>query len=122
MNFKFISENRVEFDNYLEQEVHNYNKRIQYNKEIIDFTLEAKHIKNIEYNLIAVICTPQYDHYTGIIYNYRDIINSLEKRKYYYYDDTSDFPNIIEISDLLEYLIKNNPYIALFKNITNIHK
>ena len=46
------------------------------NKLIIEFTIEVKLIRNIEYDFIVVVTTPKYDHYIDVIYD----INVLKQK------------------------------------------
>ena len=115
--FEFISDNSEEFPNYLEQELHNFNKRIQYNNEIIEFITEDKIINNREYKLIGIVTTPTNDHYTCLICNLDNDIQNLKKGNNYYYDDRWGIPNIKQIDNFIECLKKNNPYIALYKRV-----
>ena len=46
-----------------------FNKRIMYNKEIVEYLLSEKTLFGIKYNLIGVINTPQSNHYNGVVIN-----------------------------------------------------
>ena len=113
--FEFMDLNNGEFENYLEQEVKNFENRIKYNKEIIDFIKDDKIINNDEYILVGVITTPTNDHYTGLILNgsYNSIY--LKNNVINYDDSKSKNHNICEVENLKQFLISNNPYIALYK-------
>ena len=115
ISMEFMDLNSGEYENYLEQEVKNFDLRIKFNKEIIDFIKADKLINNDVYVLVGIITTPSNDHYTGIIVNMPNDKTLLKKNKNYYYDSKANNNSICEIENLEQCLNDNNPYIALYK-------
>ena len=115
ISMEFMDLNSGEYENYLEQEIKNFDERIKFNKEIIDFIKADKLINNDVYVLVGIITTPSNDHYTGIIVNMPNDKTLLKKNKNYYYDSKANNNSICEIENLEQCLNDNNPYIALYK-------
>ena len=111
--------NSGKYENFLEKEVKNFDIRIKFNKEIIDFIKTDKLINNDIYGLVGIITTPTNDHYTGIIVNMLNNKTKLEINKNYYYDSKANNNSICVIENLDQCLNENNPYIALYKKKFN---
>lgn len=96
------------------QEVEVFNKRIVYNKEIIDYIFEEKLIFKKKYDLIGIINTPKYDHYNVIIINLLPDFKNLKPLKNYIYDGMTQYHDIRFIEDLKNNLMDINQYIAIY--------
>ena len=90
----------VQYRNYLDQKLKNFENRIKYNTEIIGYLKVNKKLNNHEYNLVCVITTPSNDLYTGIIIDVNENVGGLKKNLSYYYDSRSNNHKIIEIKNL----------------------
>ena len=104
--------------NILELELKELNKRIKFNKQIIDYLLSPKIIFNNKFKLIAVINTPTYNHYNSVIIELSEKYKNLKLNKDYLYDDFSNNNNeIINIKNLKNTLDLINPYIGLYAKV-----
>ena len=91
--------------------------RVPFNKNIYDYIIKNQLIFGNEYKLIGIICTPVYDHYNGIIIHLLKNLQTLKVGLNYFNDGRIQNSKIIEVKNLEEYVMKNNPYIALYSKI-----
>ena len=66
-HLKLFIEKEMLAKNIWEIELKEFNKRIKFNEQIIDYLLSPKIIFNNKFKLIAVINTPTYNHYNSLI-------------------------------------------------------
>ena len=92
-----------------------FNRRMQYYLIISGYIKEEFEINNIKYNLKAIICTPKYNHFTAIIYNYKENYYNQKKDNNYYYDGMSKNHDISLLKNTALKLKTENPYIALYQ-------
>ena len=71
--------NESETGTDLSLQVDEFNKRIKYNFRIIDILKPSFEYEKEIFNLKAVFCTPQYDHFTSLIINYEYDLFPLKK-------------------------------------------
>ena len=117
VNFEFLNEDEDEFDDELEEEKKNFELRVPFNKNIYDYIIKNKLLFGNEYKLIGIICSPLYDHYNEMII---ELLNNMRLWKVglnYFNDGRIQNSKIIEVKNLEEYVMKNNPYIALYSKI-----
>ena len=75
--FDLMNESETGTD--LSLQVDEFNKRIKYNFRIIDILKPSFEYEKEIFNLKAVFCTPQYDHFTSLIINYEYDLFPLKK-------------------------------------------
>ena len=100
--------------NDTEVEILAFNKRIIYNNQIVEYILAEKTLFGVKYNLIGVINTPQSNHYNGVVINLNKKYLSLDIGKNYIYDRNVNEGEILIIENLIDTLIKNNPYVGIY--------
>lgn len=83
ITFEFTDEHEGIMKSDDEVELLAFNKRIMYNKEIVEYLLSEKTLFGLKYNLIGVINTPQSNHYNGVLINLNKKYLSLEIGKNY---------------------------------------
>ena len=75
--FDLMNESETGTD--LSLQVDEFNKRIKYNFRIIDILKPSFEYEKEIFNLKAVFCTPQYDHFISLIINYEYDLFPLKK-------------------------------------------
>lgn len=108
----FLDDNSIIVNNNDEIELLEFNERIKFNINIRNILKENKIVYNNIYHLNSIIYTPNYDHYTSIIFNPPQENNILSNDFKYYYDSLNGYiEKIINNSFNFETF---NPYIGLY--------
>ena len=100
-----------------ELEIKEFQRRSQYNDSILKILINKLTINDKNYELKAMILTPQSDHFTSLIINYQNDILNLKKGFNYYYNGDSTKHEIEEVIDLKNLLLKNIPYLGVYIEI-----
>ena len=117
INFEFLNENENNFEDELEEEKKNFDYRVPFNQNIYEYIINQHVLFGYEYKLIGIICTPVYDHYNGIIVDLAKNIKNLQSGLNYFNDGRIQNSKIIAVENLEEYILNNNPYIALYSRL-----
>ena len=101
----------------MEEEKKNFDYRVPFNQNIYEYIINQHVLFGYEYKLIGIICTPVYDHYNGIIVDLAKNIKNLQSGLNYFNDGRIQNSKIIAVENLEEYILNNNPYIALYSRL-----
>ena len=117
INIEFLDENEINLDDSLEEQKKNFELRIPFNKEIYEYMSKNQKLFGFEFKLIGIICTPQYDHYNGIILGILNNIKKLVSGSNYFNDGRIQNSKIILIENLSQCILDNNPYIGVYSRL-----
>ena len=92
----------------------NFIRRKKYSNNIITYLKKEISINRNTYQLVGLINTPEYNHFTGTLVNYNNNLNRLKQNFDYYYDVMSLDNEISMINNLDELLSENIPYGMLY--------
>ena len=106
----------------IELEKIEFKRRGQYNNQLLNILKKTIHQESTFYELKAIILTPQYDHFTAIIFNYQNENLDLKKGKDYFYDGIASRHNIEECNDLKGALKDNIIYLGIYVEIDQNNK
>ena len=107
----------MNLDDSLEEQKKNFELGIPINKEIYEYIRKNLKLFRFEFKLIGIICTPQYDHYNGIILGILNNIKKLVSGSNYFNDGRIQNSKIIQIENLSQCILDNNPYIGVYSRL-----
>ena len=77
--------------------------------------LESKiYIRSDIYILSGIICCPYNGHYTCLLINLNENYLCLKKHLNYYYNDTSNYHDLVEVDNIKDVLVDAIPYMTLY--------
>lgn len=97
--FEFANASNANLANHEIEEEIEYNTRIKYNNNIINYLYNEHIIFGIRYKLIGIINTPSIHHYNGIIINLGFKHKNLDLNRSYIYDGLMNNNGIIYVDD-----------------------
>ena len=114
--FSNLEKDNIHFNKKLTNEDQiNFNKRCRYIYKIVNFISYEKILLNETYNLVGIIYTPTYNHFTGAIINMQDDYQGLLSNNNYYYDNTQNNNMIIKLDNLEKCNLEKFPLALLYK-------
>ena len=75
---------------YMDLEILEFQRRKQYNMQLLNTSKENIIFEKTKFNLKSLIFTPQSDHFTTVLLNYQNEILNLKRVNYYYNGDSKN--------------------------------
>ena len=97
-----------------ELEIIEYSRRKNYNDKLFKVLVNNFSYENHNYELKALILTPQSDHFTSVLLNYDKGVLGLKKGVNYFYDGIKANHYIEEINNLHDLIKDNIIYLGLY--------
>ena len=91
-----------------------FQRRKQYNNQLLNILKEEIVYENTKYNLKSLIFTPQSDHFTTILINYQNEKLNLKKGVNYYYNGDSKNHCLEEVNNINLILNVNVIYLGVY--------
>ena len=119
---EIINNKFVNYNSFCQKCSYNNDKKLDNKKlsthyiyKIVNFISYEKILLNETYNLVGIIYTPTYNHFTGAIINMQDDYQGLLSNNNYYYDNTQNNNMIIKLDNLEKCNLEKFPLVLLYK-------